>query len=195
MKSQQAAAPTFYQARHRSTPFFTFDTPFFLSPSTTAKSTLADRLSSRLRRALSARWRRRCSTRWTSSASAASPSRRRRGAAIQGTRRPGLQPQPDRHPGARRLFLRGQPLAAACEGACWWSMPARRRGADGGQLLHRRSTSASRSCRCSTRWTCRRPIPRRAKAEIEDVIGIDASDAIPMLGQDRRWASTTSSRR
>ena len=37
--------------------------------------------------------------------------------------------------------------------------------------------------------------PENAKAEIEDVIGIDADARDPLLRQDRRWASTTSSRR
>ena len=41
------------------------------------KSTLADRLIERTGGSRRARWRRRCSTPWTSSASAASPSRRR----------------------------------------------------------------------------------------------------------------------
>jgi hypothetical protein len=41
-----------------------------------------------------------------------------------------------------------------------------------------RWTSVSRCCRCSTRWICPTPIPDNAKAEIEDVIGIDATDAI-----------------
>ncbi len=61
-----------------------------------------------------------------------------RGAELQGAQRPGLQPQPDRHAGARRLLLRGEPLAVglrrrAAGGRC---QPGRG-GADGGQLLHR----------------------------------------------------------
>ncbi len=36
----------------------------------------------------------------------------------------------------------------------------------------------TRSCRCSTRSTCPRPNPTRVKEQIEDVIGLDASDAV-----------------
>ena len=57
---------------------------------------------------------------------------------LHGARRPDLQPQPDRHARPRGLLLRGVALAfrlrrRAAGGRCL----AGRRGADGGQLLHR----------------------------------------------------------
>ena len=105
---------------------------------------------------------------------------------IHRARRPGLQPQPDRHARARRLLATKS--AARCRPAkvrCWWSMPARASRRRRWPTATPRSTSASRWCRCSTRWTCRRPTLKRAKAEIEDVIGIDADRRHPLLGQDR----------
>ena len=105
---------------------------------------------------------------------------------LHGARRPGLQPQPDRHAGPRRLLATRS--AARCRPAkarCWWSMPARASRRRRWPTATPRSTSASRWCRCSTRWICRRPIPTTRKAEIEDVIGIDADRRDSVLGQDR----------
>ena len=44
----------------------------------------------------------------------------------------------------------------------------------------RRSTTTTRSCRSSTRSTCRPPSPTASRQQIEDVIGLDASDAVPI---------------
>ena len=75
---------------------------------------------------------------------------------------------------------------SACEGALIGGGCQPRRGsADGGQLLHRPRLRVWRWCRCSTKWICRRPIPDNAKAEIEDVIGIDATRCDSLLGQNR----------
>ena len=86
-----------------------------------------------------ARWRSRCSTRWTSSASAASRSRRRppRSTTARATAQT-YQLNLIDTPGPRRLLLRGVALAGglrrrAAGGRC----VAGRRGADGRQLLHR----------------------------------------------------------
>ena len=80
-------------------------------------------------------------------------------------RRQGLHPQPDRHPRPRRLRLRGQPLARRLRGlAAGGRRQPGRRGADARQCLPRASTPATRSCRCSTRSTCRRPSPKRSRS-------------------------------
>ena len=78
-----------------------------------------------------------CSTRWTSSASAASRSRRRP-CACSTTARDGadLPAAPDRHARARRLHLRGLALAGRVRGrAAGRRRLAGRRGADGRQHL------------------------------------------------------------
>ena len=73
------------------------------------------------------------STRWTSSGSGASRSRPRTSGSLEGPRH-----QPHRHPGPRRLRLRGVPLAGRLRGR---RPPRRRRpghrGPDAGQLLPR----------------------------------------------------------
>ena len=53
-----------------------------------------------------------------------------------------------------------------------------------------RSTPATKSCRCSTRSTCPPPNPTASRQQIEDVIGLDASEAVPIsaktgIGIDR----------
>ena len=63
---------------------------------------------------------------------------------------------------------------------CWWWMPARAWKPRPWPMSIRRSMPISRSCRCSTRSTCPPPSPSACKQQIEDVIGIDASDAIPI---------------
>ena len=61
-----------------------------------------------------------------------------RGARIHGQGRQGLQPQPDRHAGARRLLVRSQPLVVGVRRrVAGGRREPGRRGADGGQLLHR----------------------------------------------------------
>jgi GTP-binding protein LepA len=54
---------------------------------------------------------------------------------------------------------------------------------------------ASRSCRCSNKMDLPQADPENAKAEIEDVIGIDAEHAIPCSAEDRRGHRRHSSRR
>ena len=46
-----------------------------------------------------------------------------------------------------------------------------------------RSTRASRSCRCSTRSTCRASDVEGTKAQIEQVVGLDCSEAISASGK------------
>ena len=70
-----------------------------------------------------------------------------------------------------------------------------RRGADAGQRLpgdRRRPRDRARS---STRSTCRPPSPTRVKQQIEDVIGLDASDAVDDQRQDRPRTSRACWRR
>ena len=79
-------------------------------------------------------------------------------------RRPGLRAEPDRHAGARRFPLR----SFAQPGGLRGGDPAGRRhpgraGADRRQRLSWRWTTTWRSCRCSTRSTCRRRGPRRSR--------------------------------
>ena len=72
-----------------------------------------------------------------------------------------VRAQPDRHPGPRRLHLRGVPVAGRLRGR----RPAGRRraghrGADPGQPVPGAGERPARSSRCSTRSTCRPPSPR-----------------------------------
>ena len=88
-------------------------------------------------RSPSARARTSSSTRWTSSASAASPSRRSRSAShYTQRRRAGLRHEPHRHARPRRLRLRGLARARRLRGgAAGRRRRAGRRGADAGQRL------------------------------------------------------------
>ena len=62
-------------------------------------------------------------------------------------------------PGPRRFLLRSVPLAGRLRRrAAGGRRGAGRRGAERRELLHGASSRGSRSCRCSTRSTCRRPI-------------------------------------
>ena len=67
---------------------------------------------------------------------------------------------------------------AACEGArARRGRGAGHRGADARPTPTSPSTPDLRSCRSSTRSTCRPPTRQRVKKEIEDIIGIPAEDA------------------
>jgi hypothetical protein len=48
---------------------------------------------------------------------------------------------------------------------CWWSTPARAWRPRRWPTATPRWSSASRWCRCSTRWTCRRPTPKTPRAK------------------------------
>jgi GTP-binding protein LepA len=50
---------------------------------------------------------------------------------------------------------------SACEARCWWSMPRRAWRRRPWPTATPRWTWAWRCCRCSTRWTCRRPTRKR----------------------------------
>ena len=65
----------------------------------------------------------------------------------------------------------------------WWSTPPRASRRRRSPTSTRRSTTTSRSSRSSTRSTCRAPTSRASASEIEDVIGLDASDAVPCSRQ------------
>ena len=100
--------------------------------------------------------------------------------------------QHDRHPRARRLHLRGVPLARRLRGRG----PAGRRraghrGADAGQPLPRAGERPARSSRCSTRSTCRRRSRRSTPTELAHIIGCDPDD-VP-AGQRRRPARASRS--
>ena len=86
-----------------------------------------------------------------------------------------LRAQPDRHAGPRRLQLRGVALAArrARARCSLVDAGAGRRGADGRQRLPRDRAQPRRSCRSSTRSTCRTRAPTSVCEEIETSIGID----------------------
>ena len=71
-------------------------------------------------------------------------------------------PQHDRHPGPRRLHLRGLPLARRLRGhASSWSTPPRASRRRPSPTSTWRWRTTSRSSRCSTRSTCR-PRSRRS---------------------------------
>jgi GTP-binding protein LepA len=93
--------------------------------------------------------------------------------------RQGLQPQPDRYARACGLQLRGEPVAVGLRGrAAGGGRQPGRGGADGGQLLHRAGPGRGRGAGAQQDGPAQAD-PDNAKAEIEDVIGIDATDAIP----------------
>ena len=110
---------------------------------------------------------------------------------LQGQGRPGLHPEPHRHARPRGLLLRGRRAAWPPARARSWSWTRAR-------ASRRRPsptptspwTPGSRSSPSSTRSTCRARSPSKAKEQIENVIGIDASRRHPGLGQaghrDRR---------
>ena len=128
----------------------------------------------------SARCRTRCSTTWTSSASAASPSRRAPCASSTGAgRRRHLRAQPDRHPRPRRLPLRGLAQPRRLRGGA----PGGRRhpggrGADGRQRLPGDRTATSHIVPVINKIDLPAADPDRVKEEIENVVGIDAHDAV-----------------
>ncbi len=97
----------------------------------------------------------------------------------QAQRRGALPAQSDRHARPRGLLLRGvaQPGRLRRRAAGGRCLPGRG-GAERRQLLHRHRAGPRRCCRSSTRSTCRRPIPTRVIEEIEEIIGIDADDAV-----------------
>ncbi len=99
--------------------------------------------------------------------------------ALPARRRPGLRSQPHRHARPRRLPLRGVALARPpARARCWSSTPRR------ASRRRRWPTSTSRSTTTSTIVPVLNKIdlpsadPEGAKKQIEEVIGIDASDAI-----------------
>ena len=79
--------------------------------------------------------------------------------------RQGLHPQPDRHARPRRLRLRGLPLARRLRRlAAGRRCQPGRRGADARQRLSGASTTATRSCRSSTRSICPPPSPTQSSS-------------------------------
>ncbi len=95
-----------------------------------------------------------------------------------------------RHPGPRRLQLRGQPLAGRVRRrVAGRGRRAGRGGAVGRQLLHRSGAGPGSRAGAQQDRPARRPTSTRAKAEIEAVIGIDAEDAVAIsakTGLERR---------
>ena len=98
---------------------------------------------------------------------------------LHGRGRRDLRPQPDGHARPRRLRLRGLALARRLRGlAAGGRRQPGRRGADARQRLPGARRTTTRSCRSSTRSTCPPPSPTGCRQQIEDVIGLDASDAV-----------------
>jgi hypothetical protein len=118
-----------------------------------------------------------------------------RGAELQGARRAGLQPQPDRHARARRLLLRGQPLAVGLRRrAAGGRRQPGRRGADGGQLLHRaRPGRGSGAGAQQDGPAAGRPRQRQGRDRGRDRHRRHRRH--PLFRPRPAWASTTSSRR
>ena len=98
---------------------------------------------------------------------------------LHGQGRRDLRAQPDGHAGPCRLRLRGQPQSSPpAKARCWWSTPAR-------ASRRRRSPTSTRRSRHNHEIV---PVlnkidlpaaePERVKQQIEDVIGLDASDAV-----------------
>ncbi len=106
---------------------------------------------------------------------------------LPGARRPALSAQSDRHPGARGLLLRGvaQPGRLRRRAAGGRRLPGRR-GAERRQLLYRHRAGARGAAGDQQdRSAFGRPRARRS-IEIEEIIGIEATDAVLRQRQDRR---------
>ena len=104
---------------------------------------------------------------------------------LQGARRQGLYPQPDRHARPRRLRLRGEPLPGRLRGlAAGGRCQPRRRGADARQRLSRdrrrpRDRAGAQQGRSPGRRAGKDPPADRGRDRARRVRGADD------LGQDR----------
>ena len=79
-------------------------------------------------------------------------------AALPGARRRDLPAQHDRHARATSISpTKCRARSPPARARCWWSTPRRASRRRASRTATRRSSRGSKSCRCSTRSTCRRP--------------------------------------
>ena len=137
------------------------------------------------------------STRWSSSASAASPSRRRPcGSKYKADDGKTYQLQPDRHARATSTSpTRCRARSPRARARCWWSTRRRASRRRRSPTSTWRSRTTSRSSRSSTRSICRAPTSIAREREVEEVIGLDCERRDRRQRQDRASASRRSSRR
>ena len=145
------------------------------------KSTLADRLIQLTGTSPSARWSSRCSTRWTSSASAASPSRRRRCASTTGAKdgKNYILNLMDT-PGHVDFAYEVSRSLAACEGSLLVVDASQGVEAQTLANVYHALDADHEIVPVLNKIDLPAAEPERIKEQIEDVIGLDASDAVPI---------------
>ena len=93
--------------------------------------------------------------------------------------RPAVRAEPDRHARARRLLLRGDPLAGGVRGrAAAGRRVAGRRGADAGQRVPGGRAATSTIIPVINKIDLPGAQPEETRRQIEDIIGLDGSGAI-----------------
>ena len=100
-------------------------------------------------------------------------------AALRRTRRADLPAQHDRHTRDTSISpTRCRARSPPAKGRCWWSTPHRAWRRRASRTATRRSSRASRSCRCSTRSICPRPTPTRSSRRSRRSSASRPSDAV-----------------
>ena len=108
-----------------------------------------------------------------------------RAAQLPGARRQGLRPQPDRHARPRRLRLRGQPLARRLRRLA--AGGRRSQGVEAQTLanVYQAIDNNHEIVPVLNKVDLPAAEPDKVKQQIEDVIGLDASNAVDDFRQDR----------